>query len=125
MARTSAQTAELIAFLNVLHPGNFVYSPRDFGSQDCIQRSPNDECGRVLPFAVERELVETLAFLANTDGNLHRAVAVAVAEESVTKLRVAVAVNINKVGDGASNLETVKLGFDRVFKTLSKVHDSK
>ena len=123
MPQTSSQTAELIAFLNVLHPGNFVFSPRDFGSRDSIQRSLYDEWGRVLPFVVERELVETLAFLANTDISLHRAVAVAIAEEAVTKLRVAVAVNINKLGDGASVLETVKLGFDRIFKTLSKVHN--
>ena len=119
MAESSITTAgiacaEAVSLLHLLH---------NVPAQPSVNSSRPPEESRhgsySLPFAIERSLASTFAFLSSVNDNPKRISAVCVHENPVTKaLNVLVAVNQIRYKDGATTLQCIKNGLEGVVSSL-------
>lgn len=112
--------AEAIAFMHLLHavPAEpFINPPQ--------QRMQSNPTKYSLPFARERDLVNTLAFLSNIGEDANHIPALCIHEMPTTGAsEVIIAVNQAHHGDGHSTLNDIRNGFQRIFHSLSRVSES-
>lgn len=108
--------SELIALLYLLHSVPKLPSSHQ---PDVVLSCKNEYA---LSFESEKELTNTLAFLASTSDDPDHIPAVCVRESSASaNISVYVAINKKSVGDGAIVLQSVADGFRNIFTTLSGV----
>lgn len=75
----------------------------------------------ILPFSKERDLVETLSFLAKTRDGSDYIPAICVEQDpGGAFLKVLLAVNKSTWNDGDDILRALKQGFEQIFRVLSK-----
>lgn len=116
----AAICAENIAFLYLLH------SVPDPPSRNPIDRSPIRQDGYTLSLLRERSLTGTLAFLSNLKDGPEHIPAICVQEcPQSRRLNVLLAVNKARPGDGKEVLQTLKVGFEKIFVLLSRVSDGR
>jgi hypothetical protein len=109
--------AENIALLYLLH------SVPDLPSRNPIDRSPVGPNGYTLSFLQERSLAGTLVFLSKLKDGPEHIPAVCVQEgPQSTFLNILLAVNEARPGDGNVTLQNLKVGFEKIFALLSRVH---
>lgn len=125
--------AENIALFHFLHAGR----GKDGGlckdsvpalpSISPVEAPPTNHRNYILSFERERSLTSALAFISQIKDNPDNVTAVCIQEDQEPReeprLRVLLAVNKSKFGDGNSVLERIRKGFQSVFKELSQVVD--
>jgi hypothetical protein len=110
--------AENIALLHLLHS---VPAPP---SHNPIDTFPIRQYGYTLSFIQERRLAGTLAFISSLKDGPDHIPAVGIEEDPASEtLKLLIAVNKARPGDGKVVLQTLKLGFEGIFALLSNVSD--
>ncbi|KAJ5614041.1 hypothetical protein N7528_007695 [Penicillium herquei] len=105
--------AEVIALNLLLHENP--KSPRQKRASDYISAGSH----HILPFCIERDLVETLSFLSKTiDGSEYIPAVCVEQDSSGSSLKVIIAVNKSCPKDGDDILGKVKKGFEEIFEIL-------
>ncbi|KAE8440473.1 hypothetical protein EG329_007439 [Mollisiaceae sp. DMI_Dod_QoI] len=118
LASPAVICAENIALLYLLHS---VPDPPSRNPIDCLPVRPNDY---TLSLLRERSLAGTLALLSNLKDGPEHIPAVGIQEDPKSVyLNVLVAVNKARPSDGNEVLQTLKLGFGKIFDLLSRVSD--
>ncbi|KAM0236248.1 hypothetical protein ACHAP5_009457 [Fusarium lateritium] len=115
-ADSHGECTQNIALLYCL--GNIGCPPQKNTIQDCeaIRKTSID---RILPFEHEKLMTCTLAFLSSIRNDVMKITAVCV-EEKESGLVVMVAANAKDSNGSSDYLDTVKQGFDGIFKLLEK-----
>lgn len=112
--------AENIALLHLLH------SVPTLPSSNPLDMSRIRHDGYTLPFAKERELVSTLAFLSNAADDPDHVPALCVQEDrGSSSLQILLAVNRLSYNDGSQVLQEMERGFKNIFATMSRVSAGK
>ncbi len=112
--------AEAIAFMHLLHA-----VPAEPSIKPPQQHIHSNLAAYSLPFARERDLVNTLAFLSNIGEDPNHIPALCIHEMPTTgESEVIVAVNQSHHGDGRSTLSDIRNGFQRIFHSLSRALES-
>ena len=111
-------SAENIALLYLLH------SVPTLPASNPINDLPIGQGSYVLSFTLERDLVSTLAFLANTKDDPNHVPALCIKEiRQPSSLSVLLAVNKTKWEDGNEILQDLKQEFERIFAVLSAISE--
>lgn len=118
MTNTSLATASAIAILSILHS---VPAPPSANPCPQTQSKTSPKSNYSLSLDRERDLVDTLAFLANTEDDPNHIPAVCI-EENPSGLTVLVTVNKKTWDDGTDILGRIEDGFENIFRLLQGVN---